>query len=62
MSYSMCIRAGWKAGIHDCRSLRYQHPWLVIHDGYAVGCWSRAQARRVLRRLKAGYPAEVANA
>lgn len=59
--YTSCLNAGWKTGVHDCRSRGYQHPWVVIHreSGAAVGCWSRAEARRVLRALQRGVPAET---
>ena len=54
MSYDICVQAGWKNGIHDCRALRYEHPWVVIYGGETAGCWSRREARRVLRELKGG--------
>lgn len=59
--YQSCISCGWKDGIHDCRGLTYQHPWLVIYRGAedgptAIGCWSREEARRVYAELKRGVP------
>lgn len=62
MSYHGIIECGWKTGVHDIRGIRYQHPWLVVHreSGSVVGCWSRQEARRVLEKLKAGWPAECA--
>lgn len=59
MQYDSCVRAGWNNGIHDCRAYRYQHPWVVIYKKQAVGCWSRAEARRVLRALKSGASLEA---
>jgi hypothetical protein len=58
--YESCLRCGWKTGIHDCRGMRYEHPYVVIHrpSGSAVGCWSREEARRVLAALKAGRSAD----
>lgn len=58
--YNSCLSAGWETGIHDCRPYRYQHPWVVVHreSGQTVGCWTRAEARRVLAELKRGVPAE----
>lgn len=58
--YEACLRAGWKTGIHDCRGLTYQHPWVVIdrESWSAVGCWSRAEAREVLARLRSGHAAQ----
>lgn len=61
--YSACLRCGWETGIHDCRHLTYEHPWVVIHreSQTATGCWSRSEARRVLRELKRGTPVEAIN-
>lgn len=58
--YDSCLSCGWETGIHDCRGLTYQHPWLVIHreSSSAIGCWSREEARKVLAQLKAGTPPE----
>ena len=52
--YESCVRCGWKDGIHDCRALTYQHPWLVINraTGTAQGCWSREEARKVWAESK----------
>lgn len=60
MGYQSCIKCGWEDGVHDCRGISYQHPWLVIHreSGSAIGCWSRAEARMVYDQLKQGVPAE----
>lgn len=59
--YQSCIACGWSTGIHDCRALSYQHPWVVIHreSNTSVGCWSRAEARIVLAQLKGGIPVEA---
>ena len=56
MGYHDCLKCGWKTGIHDVRGVRYQHPWLVLHrpSWSAFGCWTRAQAREFLRKLRAG--------
>lgn len=61
MAYRGIIECGWKTGVHDCRGLTYQHPWLVVHrdSGTVIGCWSRDEARRVLRELERGVPAEA---
>ncbi len=55
-SYQSCIKDGWKSGVHDVRSFNYQHPWLIIDrpSGSAIGCRSRAEARRIYAGLKAG--------
>ncbi len=52
----------WKTGVHDCRAIGYEHPWLAVcrDTGEVAGCWSREEARRVLARLKRGFPAESA--
>lgn len=59
--YQSCLSAGWKTGVHDCRSLSYEHPWVVIHreSDTARGCWTKAEAQRVLRDLKRGVPAKA---
>ena len=61
MAYIGIIGCGWKTGIHDCRGLRYEHPWLVVHrpTGTVVGCRSREEARRMLARLEHGVSAGV---
>jgi hypothetical protein len=59
--YKGIIESGWKTGVHDCRACGYQHPWLAVHreSGSVVGCHTRAEAKDILRRLKAGVPAEA---
>ena len=60
--YSSCLSAGWSDGVHDCRAfVGYQHAWVVIYReaGAAIGCHSRAEARRIYARLRAGVPAEA---
>ena len=59
MAYHGIIQCGWKTGVHDVRGVRYQHPWLVVHreSGTVRGCYTRAEAQRVLHELKRGTPA-----
>lgn len=59
--YHGIIECGWKTGVHDCRSLTYEHPWLAVHreSGSVVGCWTKKAAQDVLRKLKSGIPAEA---
>ncbi len=54
--YESVLQCGWKTGVHDCRGIGYQHPWLAVcrETWSVVGCWSREEARRVLRDIKAG--------
>ncbi len=40
----------WKPGIYNVRKYKYEHPWIVVlYDRQVVGCWSRAEARKVWR-------------
>ena len=58
MTVRLQLKDDWKSGIHDVRSSNYQHTWLVIHrpSGSAIGCRSRAEARRIYAGLKSGQP------
>lgn len=61
MAYRGIIECGWKTGVHDCRGLTYQHPWLVVYrpTGAVIGCYTKTEAKKVLRHLKSGIPVEV---
>jgi hypothetical protein len=54
--YASLLRAGWETGVHDCRGLRYEHPWVAVSQEHRVarGCWSREEARNVLWLLEQG--------
>ncbi len=59
--YRGILECGWKTGVHDCRGLTYEHPWLTVHreSGTVRGCTTKAEAARVLRELKSGTPSEA---
>lgn len=61
MAYRGIIEAGWKTGVHDVRHLTYEHPWLVVHrpTRTVIGAWTKKEAQRLLRDLKAGVPPEA---
>jgi len=48
MEYQNMRTYGYRVGVH--KSPRgYQHPWLAVCEDGTVGCWTRADARRIVR-------------
>jgi hypothetical protein len=44
-------RFGWALGVRRAPH-GYEHPWLVVGPQDTVGCWSRADARRLWQAAK----------
>jgi hypothetical protein len=57
VAYQDVLKMGCKTAVYDCRrALFYQHPWLVVFrpKNVVIGCWTRKEARLLLRELKKG--------
>ncbi len=52
MAYGYSGFSGYKDGIYDMQSARYQHRWVVVVDGSASGYYSRKEAREAFAALK----------
>ncbi len=44
----------WKSGVYDCRSYKYEHPWIVVDqkNRHVAGCWTREEAKTIWKEWK----------